>query len=71
MCVYAAGVDSSSVIKLHFMCLGFFPLYLVLSIMDFVHPYMWKWKKLTGKDAAKILVLQHGLSASNLRELKS
>lgn len=50
---------------------GFFPLCLVLCIMDFIHSYMLKWKQPIDKDHAKFLVLQYGLSTSNLRELKS
>lgn len=42
VCVYAAEVDNNSVIKLHFTCLGFPPVYLVLCIMDFIHSYMLK-----------------------------
>lgn len=65
-CIHAAEADNNSVIKLAFMCLGFFPLYLVLCIMDFVHSYKLKWKQLIGKDQAWILVRQYGLSTSHV-----
>lgn len=65
-CVHAAEADNNSIIKLDFICLVFSPLYLVLCIMDFVHSYKLKWKQLIGKDQARILVLQYGLSTSHI-----